>query len=217
MSGTAANGSSATGETAAPDSAKGPEEHWLKGVDRLRDVTKWLITAFAGAGAVLVGTAPLAGIGKVSGAGRIAAVVIGGLVALGSILWTIYQASRVLTPEYTTFQELEGLAPLRQLVEEEERDAFLGRWGNTLADFKARRDDEWAALYGLLELQPTTDTDRQALQPAPAEQQREIAELEAYARQLLATGTYFEVLERFKQARTHMLYGALVATLVSCA
>jgi hypothetical protein len=29
----------------------------------------------------------------------------------------------------------------------------------------------------------------------------------------LATGTYFEVLERFKQARTHMLYGALVATL----
>jgi hypothetical protein len=191
------------------------EERWFQGVDRLRDVTKWLITAFAATGGVLVGTAPLTGLGQVTD--RWPAVVFGAAVALGGIAWAIQHASEVLVPEYTTMRELQASQNLRSLREgllSEEPTAFFGPWGKDLAEFRTRREQEWAVLEELETTLPQpdwNDEQRQALTLAQQAQRSQVAEIEEYARQLYALGTYFEVLERFRGARTQMLIGALLA------
>ena len=213
---TAATPADGAGGTAA--AAESPQDAWKQGVDKLREVTKWLITAFAAAGAVLVGTAPLAGIGQVADRGHLAAVVLGGVLALGSIVWTIFQAAKVLTPEYTTLDDIETVAdlePFRELIDSDRR-SFLGPWHDQAEPFSRQREDEWTALDDadrmLAEL-PANSPERAALEQARDDQRGWVELLEQYAGRLMAMGPYFQVLARFKVARTRMLWGALAAAL----
>lgn len=88
--------------------AGAPPEHDVAGgyaaqLEALRSVTKWLLTAFAGVGALLVTGVSLSGIGQLPlRSWRLYVAVSAAASALGAVAYMIRQASVVLTHEWLT-------------------------------------------------------------------------------------------------------------------
>lgn len=96
-------------------------------IDRYRDLAKYLITIFAGVGALLVAGTQLASIGKLSLAddtGRVAAVVIGLIVATAAIAAIIGLALKILRPIEMTFDDVIVDPKLRAAINK--RSSLLG-------------------------------------------------------------------------------------------
>ena len=86
--------------------------------DNLRTATRWLLTAAAAAGAVLVAGLQLTSIGS-PGTGdwpRLAAATAGLTAGLGAVGYMIFQASMLLTDEWITLAQLE-MEPFRQQLQ----------------------------------------------------------------------------------------------------
>jgi hypothetical protein len=86
--------------------------------DNLRTATRWLLTAAAAAGAVLVAGLQLTSIGSL-GTGdwpRLAAATAGLTAGLGAVGYMIFQASLLLTDEWITLAQLE-MEPFRQQLQ----------------------------------------------------------------------------------------------------
>lgn len=83
----------------------GKTDRWDDAIDCYRDVAKWLIAAFGAVGAVIAGTAPLAGIGDV-GSDRIGFVVVGGATALLGVAVVFAATIAVLVPRTVYRHEL---------------------------------------------------------------------------------------------------------------
>ena len=111
-------------------------------LDRYRSTVTWIVTAYAAVWAVLVGTAPFAGLGDLSFLEQLVAGLGLFLAGLGAILG-IYAASRVLEPEDASLGELTrregpsqtqttGFNPVAwgrsQLAERVEREATATMW-----------------------------------------------------------------------------------------
>ena len=90
--------------------------------DNLRTATRWLLTAAAAAGAVLVAGLQLTSIGS-PGTGdwpRLAAATAGLTAGLGAVGYMIFQASMLLTDEWITLAQLE-MEPFRQQLQDSGR------------------------------------------------------------------------------------------------
>ena len=83
--------------------------------DNLRTATRWLLTAAAAAGAVLVAGLQLTSIGSLGSSDwpRLIAAAVGLAAGLGAVGYMIFQASLLLTDEWITLAELE-LEPFKQ-------------------------------------------------------------------------------------------------------
>jgi hypothetical protein len=78
-------------------------------IDRYRDLAKYLITIFAGVGALLVAGTQLASIGTLSlkdDPARVVAVIVGLLLAVGAIAAIIGLALKILRPIEMTFDDV---------------------------------------------------------------------------------------------------------------
>ena len=95
-------------------------------IDRYRDLAKYLITIFAGVGALLVAGTQLASIGDLSFEDeptRVIAVIAGLILALGAIVVVVGLALRVLRPVDMTFDDVFADAELRAQID---GTSFLG-------------------------------------------------------------------------------------------
>ncbi len=116
-----------------PPSDAAPEgtgaDQWSEAVDRYRDVAKWLVVAFGAVGAVIAGTAPLAGIGDIA-PGRLAYVIAGGAIALAGVAGVFASTASVLVPRAVFAYQLRARreGPIRQTF------FGLGRLESGLAD-----------------------------------------------------------------------------------
>jgi hypothetical protein len=89
-------------------------------IDRYRDLAKYLITIFAGVGALLVAGTQLASIGELSledEPGRVVAVAFGLAAAVGAVAAIVALTLRVLGPVEMSFDEVVGEAELRAAIE----------------------------------------------------------------------------------------------------
>jgi hypothetical protein len=89
-------------------------------IDRYRDLAKYLITIFAGVGALLVAGTQLASIGKLSfkdEPSRVIAVIAGLVLAVGAVAAAVGLALKVLRPVEMTFDQVISDAALRAKIE----------------------------------------------------------------------------------------------------
>lgn len=89
-------------------------------IDRYRDLAKYLITIFAGVGALLVAGTQLASIGELSltdEPSRVIAVIVGLVLAIGVVATVVGLALRVLRPVEMTFDQVVDDAELRTAIE----------------------------------------------------------------------------------------------------
>lgn len=96
-------------------------------IDRYRDLAKYLITIFAGVGALLVAGTQLASIGDLSledDAGRVVAAGVGMVLTIGAIAAVVGLALKVLRPVEMTLDDVAADAGLRSEIER--RASLLG-------------------------------------------------------------------------------------------
>jgi hypothetical protein len=105
-------------------------------IDRYRDLAKYLITIFAGVGAVLIAGTQLASIGDLSfddEPGRVIAVIVGLILAIAAIAGVVALALKVLRPVEMTLEEVIADAELRP---ELERRTWLLGGANSLEEVR---------------------------------------------------------------------------------
>jgi hypothetical protein len=96
-------------------------------IDRYRDLAKYLITIFAGVGALLVAGTQLASIGDLSfddDAARVLAAIVGVVLTIGAIAAVVGLALRVLRPVEMTLDDVAADPALRSEIER--RASLLG-------------------------------------------------------------------------------------------
>ena len=100
-------------------------------IDRYRDLAKYLITIFAGVGALLVAGTQLSSIGDLSfedDTARAVAAIVGMVLTIGAIAAVVGLALRVLRPVEMTFDDIVSDAQLRSEIER--RASLLGGAGS---------------------------------------------------------------------------------------
>lgn len=123
-------------------------------IDRYRDIAKYLITIFAGVGALLIAGTQLSSLGKLSWEDtpdRVAGAGLGLLLALGSVAWVVREALKILRPIELSLDDVVADADLRAHM-----DARPGTLGGApsvtaLRDLRAGpllddRSEEWNAV-----------------------------------------------------------------------
>jgi hypothetical protein len=181
-------------------------DQWRGAVDRYREAAKWMIGAFAVIGALLAGTAPLAGIGGVD-AERLPALVAGGLLGLLGVGLAIVATVSMLIPRSVYWYEIRaknqrwwgklfrGLGPLEDMLAEHP-DSVLPPGVVSLADFNE----------GIRNLRKLVFEARAAAAAAPASgRQRalaDVADKEAALNEYLDAQDELMLVGRFEKART---------------
>jgi hypothetical protein len=92
-------------EKAQPDIPPGSPTPYQQAAETIRSTAKWLVTAFAGVGGVLIAGIPLTGLGKLQ-AGRLTVAIIAIAAALAAIAFIIPRVSQVFTAKYITLADL---------------------------------------------------------------------------------------------------------------
>jgi hypothetical protein len=73
-------------------------------IKSIRDVAKWLITAFAAVAGVMIAGSQLSDIGALDVGYRLLLAALGGVAALSGVAWAIWSLTEVMLPEETTIQ-----------------------------------------------------------------------------------------------------------------
>ncbi len=126
---------------------------WRSATTQVRDTIKYIVAGFAAVGAIIVGTAPLAGLDTVSG-GWWVVVIAGAVLAVGGIIGAVWKASDVLFPGVATLDQVQSaragteLARLRDEVLNGQEGLFR-QWGGTVDAFRSKRDYEYETLTSL--------------------------------------------------------------------
>jgi hypothetical protein len=95
-------------------------------IDRLRDIAKYLIGAFAAVAALLIGTSPLSGLGALEADSRLVVAVCAALVALMVVAKMVAIALSVLMPISIPFREIPDKPEYAgQRAQIENEDAYL--------------------------------------------------------------------------------------------
>lgn len=186
-------------------------QDWHASTTQIRDVVKWIATAFAALGAALLGTTPLSPLASadVSSGQRL---LLCGLaaIALLSVGFIVWRCTSMLAPQTTTvprvIDDAEYLT-LRQAIEDDP-GAFLGAWSTSLADFVRLRDEEYEVLNGLDAALGTCEPSQS--QALTAARDKVVARVEAMgrvSRRLLAVASYYRMRRDLDHDRP-LLFGA---------
>jgi len=207
MSGTARSGSEPADSLAGLPSP-------LEAVDDMRTTAKWIIGAAAAVGAVLLGGAPLAAVGKVHGAASTAMAFGGLILGLAGVGWAIWQTSDALIPPATTLAVLE-LPQLAGLLAQISADpaAFYGPFGASVAELRSAcgRFEKAAARIAILLAQETDPVRQRVLSRGHADALANAAQARARLNWLLAFVHAWRVRDQLRRARIQAFAGAAVA------
>jgi hypothetical protein len=180
-----------------------PSEDWRRAVSSLREAAKWIVVAFAGVGAAVLGALPVAGVSKLGTTASIVLAVLGAVLAVAGVAIGVWGTSDVLTPQVSTL----GTAAARSDVEKAVNDdpaTFLGATGTTLDAFAADLSG-WRRTLRELQEQRGPDAHAEKLRLGALEVARLQVENRALiARRVVAFGHFRLVRELFLRARKIM-------------
>jgi hypothetical protein len=225
------------GEPVQANPSSGSAAPFQQAADTIRSTAKWLVTAFAGVGGILIAGIPLTGLGKLSSSRLlVAAIAIG--VALAAIAYIIPLVSHVFTAKYITLADLayqgfpestskfaywrvtRRLNPIMKAIVES-RDELYGAEARDLAELNARITKVNERLRAdsadeRVMRQRTSAGRRDVSRRASSQRSAAIAEqssLAAAAERVVAFANYEDVRGTFKG-----LYGpmAAAAAVVAC-
>lgn len=205
-------------DLANPESAGGPGglPSPLDAVDDMRGTAKWIIGTAAAVGAVLLGGAPLAAIGKIHGFGSAAEAFAGLVLGLAGVGWAIWHTTDALIPPVTTLATLDTpkLADLRAQITADP-GMFFGPFGNSPAQVQAtcRRYDAAAAQIAVLLAAEPDPVRQRILAQGQADALANAAQASARLRWLLSLAHAWRVRDQLRRARLHTFAGAAVAAL----
>jgi hypothetical protein len=190
-------------------------EMWLDAATRIRETVKWLIAVAAAVGGLLVGTAPLAGLGDLSTWEAVAAGALF-LSALTGVAVVVWAASRVLLPVSVDFQAAASDVRFRRLRRRIDQDpySFFGGFGATLEQFGARRELELATLQNIdskLRCSDVVDEERELYLDAQEAVGEVLAVIEVRLQYILSMALFEELQNSFSRARWFILLGALIS------
>lgn len=181
-------------------------------VDRIREVTKWLIGAFAAVGVVLAAGSQLSEVGDLTG-WRLFAAFVAILMALVGIAIAILYATKVLTPKSVSLRGVVAGGSGSPLGKEVESDpGLLQGHGNSLEEFNLKRQEAIAAENDAWARYETSSGDEKkqlATQVKRAEAKRK--RMDATLTWILSYARYLDVSATFRKALTAMFVGAVLA------
>jgi len=189
----------------------GPVEDWRLAVGSLRDAAKWIVVAFAGVGAAVLGALPVAGVSKLHTTVGIVLAVVGGLLALAGVAIGVWATSNVLMPHVSTLRTVAARSDVTDAIAEDPA-TFLGAAGTTVDAFV---DDlsGWQRTLRELQEQRGPDAYAESLRQEALDAARLNVENRAViARRVVAFGHFQLVSALFRQARITMFWAfAMVA------
>ncbi len=197
------------------DAATGsPADPLTAGVDRIRDVAKWLIGAFAAVAAIMVAGSQLSSIGTLEVGWRLLVAVIGGVAALSGAAWAIWLLTDVLLPEETTVANVLAEAtdcksPLARTIAANPH-LLLGYPDVAALDtaYKNARAEQ-ARAQDLVNASPNDQAALQQVDQAAGKAERLFARL----RQLTTRAAFYRQQQEFKDSRTQLYLAALLAAI----
>jgi hypothetical protein len=199
------DGSTTTAATPSSTADDASAELWRSATTQVRDTIKYVIAGFAAVGAIMVGTAPLAGLGKVFGwwwwvAG------IGGALAIAGVIVAVWRASDVLLPEVVTLDQVQAAEAGTELARF--RDVVLGgpegmlqHSGGDIPGFRQERAVSYTTLDNIDLKIPADDAERQELTAARPVQVKNIEMLNSTAVTALAGAQYAATKDLARTAR----------------
>ncbi len=189
----------------------GPVEDWRLAVGSLRDAAKWIVVAFAGVGAAVLGALPVAGASKLNTTAGIVLAVVGALLALAGVAIGVWATSNVLTPQVSTLRTVAARPDVAAAIAEDSA-TYLGAAGTTVHAFA---DDLSGWQRTLRELQEKRGPDAYAeslRQEALDAARLNVENRAVIARRVVAFGHFQLVRALFRRARITMLWAfAMVA------
>lgn len=186
---------------------------WNTASDKIREVVKWIASAFGALGALLIGTAPLSGLSAVDVVSLpFLAATLFGLIALGSVAFIVWVATSLLAPSALTLNDLDNddnFSALKTQIAAEP-SSFLGSWGTDVATFVANRDREYALLAAVdAEIAQTSNsTVLPQLRTAHTQLVARIESMGRVSSRLLAAAGFHDLATRFASARPRMFRAA---------
>jgi hypothetical protein len=114
--------------------APAPADDWRLAVGALRDTAKWMVVAFAGVGAAVLGALPVAGVSKLDTTTGISLAVAGALLALAGVAIGLWATSNVLMPRVSTLRTVAARADVAAAIAEDPA-TYLGAAATTVHAF----------------------------------------------------------------------------------
>jgi hypothetical protein len=191
--------------------APGQVEDWRVAVGSLRDAAKWIVVAFAGVGAAVLGALPVAGVSKLHTATGIVLAVVGALLALAGVAIGVWATSNVLMPHVSTLKTVAARSDVADAIAEDPA-TYLGADGTTVHAF-ARDLSGWQRTLRELQEKRGPDAYAESLRQAAVGAARLNVENRAViARRVVAFGHFQLVRALFRRARMTMFWAfAMVA------
>jgi hypothetical protein len=189
----------------------GPVEDWRRAVGSLREAAKWIVVAFAGVGAAILGVLPVVGVSKLDTAPSIGLAVAGALLAVAGVAIGVWATSDVLTPHVSTLKSV-GARPDVVAAVNDDPATYLGAAGVTVDAF-AEDLSGWQRTLRELREQRGPDTHAEKLrQDALGIARLNVENRAVIARQVVAFGHFQLVRALFRRARIIMFWAfAMVA------
>jgi hypothetical protein len=195
-----------------PDTAN--EDTYAAARANIRDTIKWLITAFAGLAAVIVGTTPLTGFGSLEG-GSLALAAVSGTFGIGCALYAIHIALNILVTPTFFLSDIQADAKLTLLIDDHYKD-LLPTGIKTLKQFMEDKDSIEAKLIDLRKAERAAAGDEDALKKLKTKievQQASLNVMLAVRGRLLGLA-HFERLRRDFDRSRHSLFVLAVGSVL---
>ncbi|MCC3332590.1 hypothetical protein [Nocardia abscessus] len=195
----------------------------LDAIADMRAVARWTVGAAAAIGALLIGTAPLAALGRLHGTWHITAAVVGLAIALMAVCWAIWVTSDALTPPVSTLMDLDDremthLAGLVRLIARSPEN-FFGPNGTRVADLQQQSELHQRIAGEVARAMAVEDRphERALLELALQDARANIAYYRGLRTRLLALIHAWHVRHLLRRARIHTLIAVLIAGAGACA
>ncbi len=183
---------------------------WSGATASLRDVVKWVAASFGALGALLIGTAPLSGVGDLTLGWSILGPLVFGTLALLAVGWVVWYTTSLLTPNTVSLSDIarhEDYADFRTQVAVEPL-AYLGTLGEDVATFFVNRDTENRALAELdAKLASGALPNTPKVEASRAKLVARVNALGKVSTRLLASAGFYQLSRRFTAVKP-MLFGA---------
>ncbi|MEU5952551.1 hypothetical protein [Streptomyces sp. NPDC047525] len=189
-------------------------------LESLRSTAKWLLTAFAGAGAALAAGLQLTGIGELSAdSWRLWVALASAAVALAALGYMATSASSVLSQDWVTLGSFTD-EDVDSLLHDEPDSRRRRHFGAVVR----RLDENRLELYGHVATdlgalhRKLRETDDEINSPATEPARREAAllladRLRATAREVVQCANYYWTLQLFRRMRVRLAWASLIAVL----
>jgi hypothetical protein len=190
----------------------------------VRDVAKWIASSFGAAGAILIGTAPLSGLGRIDPSpGSVALLALSGGAALSGLGVIVWKATDVLVPS-TRAESVMDPPPIkgRDTVADLRReitahpDQYMSTWAETTDEFVRIRQSWFAAQRNIDAAVRHKAYPVDVLKTLLRERELIVENVEALSRvtsRLRALSRFYDTASRFRVMRV-WVFGAAVLTVL---